>query len=61
MHHFAAQIKNDDRFKNIPIIFNSSICDKLSEEKGKEIGAEAYLVKFDAGLFYDEISRILSK
>ncbi|PAV00935.1 chemotaxis protein CheV [Helicobacter sp. TUL] len=59
--HFAAQIKNDDRFKNIPIIFNSSICDKLSEEKGKEIGAEAYLVKFDAGLFYDEISRILSK
>lgn len=59
--HFAAQVKNDDRFKNIPIIFNSSICDKLSEEKGKEIGAEAYLVKFDAGLFYDEISRILSK
>ncbi|WP_394955165.1 chemotaxis protein CheW [uncultured Helicobacter sp.] len=59
--HFAAQIKQDERFRNIPIIFNSSICDKLSEEKGKEIGAEAYLVKFDAGLFYDEISRILSK
>ncbi|MGI0406881.1 chemotaxis protein CheW [Helicobacter himalayensis] len=59
--HFAAQIKQDERFSGIPIIFNSSICDKLSEEKGKELGADAYLVKFDAGLFYDEISRILLK
>ncbi|RDU61077.1 chemotaxis protein CheV [Helicobacter marmotae] len=59
--HFAAQVKNDARFSNIPLIFNSSISDKFSATKGKEIGAEAYLVKFDAKLFYDEISRILSK
>ena len=59
--HFAAQVKQDERFKDIPIMFNSSICDNLSEEKSKEIGAEAYLIKFDTGLFYDEISRILSK
>lgn len=59
--HFAAKVKNDERFNKIPLIFNSSISDKLSATKGKEIGAEAYLVKFDAKLFYDEISRILSK
>ncbi|WP_334090908.1 chemotaxis protein [Helicobacter typhlonius] len=59
--HFAAQVKNDARFSNIPLLFNSSISDKVSANKGKEIGAEAYLVKFDAKLFYDEISRILSK
>lgn len=59
--HFAAQVKNDARFNKIPIIFNSSISDKFSSTKGKEIGAETYLVKFDAKLFYDEITRILSK
>ena len=59
--HFAAQVKNDARFNKIPLIFNSSISDKFSASKGKEIGAEAYLVKFDAKLFYDEITRILSK
>lgn len=59
--HFAAQVKNDSRFNKIPLIFNSSISDKFSATKGKEIGAEAYLVKFDAKLFCDEISRILTK
>ncbi|MCI6217853.1 MAG: chemotaxis protein CheW [Helicobacter sp.] len=57
--HFATQIKQDVRFSHIPIIFNSSICDNLSEEKSKQIGANAYLVKFDPNVFYDEISRIL--
>lgn len=59
--HFAAQVKNDARFSQIPIIFNSSISDKISAQKGEKLGAEAYLVKFDAKLFYDEITRILSK
>ncbi|MCX2716191.1 chemotaxis protein [Helicobacter sp. MIT 21-1697] len=59
--HFAAQVKNDARFNKIPLIFNSSISNNLSAAKGKEIGAEAYLVKFDAKVFYDEITRILSK
>lgn len=59
--HFAAQVKDDARFSKIPLLFNSSISDKISAEKGKKIGAEAYLVKFDPKLFYDEISKILSK
>ena len=57
--HFAANVKSDGRFDHIPIIFNSSISDHFSEGRGKEAGAEAYLVKFDASLFYDEVARVV--
>lgn len=57
--HFAAKVKADDRFKTIPIVFNSSISDHFSEIRGKEAGAEAYLVKFDGSKFYDEIARVV--
>jgi len=57
--HFAAKVKEDPRFKMIPIVFNSSISDHFSEIRGKEAGAEAYLVKFDANVFYDEVARVV--
>ncbi|MDY0116304.1 MAG: chemotaxis protein [Sulfurimonadaceae bacterium] len=57
--HFAATIKGDGRFNKIPIVFNSSISDHFSENRGKEAGGEAYLVKFKAREFYDEIARIV--
>ncbi|WP_415396454.1 chemotaxis protein [Sulfurimonas sp. CS5] len=57
--HFAANVKEDGRFNNIPIVFNSSISDHFSESRGKEAGAEAYLVKFEASLFYDEVARVV--
>jgi len=57
--HFAANVKEDSRFKDIPIVFNSSISDHFSELRGKEAGGEAYLVKFDASTFYDEVARIV--
>ena len=57
--HFAANVKEDGRFKNVPIVFNSSISDHFSEMRGKEAGAEAYLVKFEASTFYDEVSRVV--
>ena len=57
--HFAANVKEDKRFANIPIVFNSSISDHFSEIRGKEAGAEAYLVKFEASTFYDEVSRVV--
>jgi len=58
--HFAANVKEDPRFKRIPIVFNSSISDHFSEMRGKEAGGEAYLVKFDAHTFYDEVARIVN-
>ncbi|MBU0632097.1 chemotaxis protein CheV [bacterium] len=57
--HFAANVKEDGRFKDIPIVFNSSISDHFSEMRGKDAGAEAYLVKFDANLFYGEVARVV--
>jgi two-component system chemotaxis response regulator CheV len=57
--HFAANAKEDSRFKNIPIVFNSSISNHFSEIRGIEAGGEAYLVKFQGGEFYDEVSRIV--
>ncbi len=57
--HFAANTKSDGRFNNIPIVFNSSISDSFSEGRGKEAGGEAYLVKFDANAFYDEVARVV--
>ena len=57
--HFAANVKEDDRFTEIPIVFNSSISDHFSELRGKEAGGEAYLTKFDASVFYKEISKVI--
>jgi two-component system chemotaxis response regulator CheV len=58
--HFAAKVKEDDRLKNLPIVFNSSISDHFSEGRGEEAGGEAYLVKFQASSFYDEVSRVVN-
>ncbi len=59
--HFAATVKDDPRFSKIPIIFSSSISDQFTNEKSVEAGGEAYLVKFDANVFYKEVSRVLEK
>jgi len=57
--HFAANVKDDGRFNEIPIVFNSSISDHFSEMRGKEAGAEGYLVKFQGSQFYDEVARVV--
>jgi two-component system chemotaxis response regulator CheV len=57
--HFAANVKEDGRFTDIPIVFNSSISDHFSEERGVKAGGEAYLVKFKASSFYKEVARIV--
>ena len=57
--HFAANVKDDERFKNIPIVFNSSISDHFSEGRGIKAGGEAYLVKFEASSFYNEVARVV--
>ncbi len=57
--HFASNIKKDPRFKNIPLIFNSSISDHFSDIRGKDAGADAYLTKFDASVFYDAVANAI--
>lgn len=57
--HFAANVKENVKFNEIPIVFNSSISDHFSENRGVEAGGEAYLVKFKASSFYNEVARIV--
>jgi two-component system chemotaxis response regulator CheV len=57
--HFATNVKDDGRFNNIPIVFNSSISYHFSEGRGIEAGGEAYLVKFEASSFYNEVARVV--
>ncbi len=59
--HFAAQLKDDKKFRDIPVVFNSSISNSYSETKGKEAGGEGYLVKFDANRFIPEIAKVIRK
>jgi len=58
-YHMAARIHEDPRFKDIPLIFSSSISDAFSDIRGKEVGAEGYLVKFDTNRFYSKIAEVL--
>lgn len=59
--HFASNFKKDPRFKDIPLVFNSSISDHFSDIRGKEAGADAYLTKFNAGEFYTKVAQAINK
>ena len=58
-YHMAAKIHEDKRFSEIPLIFSSSISDAFSDIRGKEVGAEGYLVKFDPNKFYEKIKEVV--
>ena len=60
-YHMAAKIHSDDRFKDVPLVFSSSISDAFSDIRGKAVGAEGYLVKFDSNKFYQQIADVLNK
>ena len=56
---FAAKIKDDPRFNGIPLIFNSSLSNEFNNLKCNEVGGESFLTKFDANVFYKEVSRVI--
>ncbi len=58
--HFAASVKDDKRFDDIPIIFNSSLSNEFTELQGKDVGAEGYLTKFNATQLYNEVARVVN-
>lgn len=58
--HFAAMLKDDARFSNIPILFNSSLSSEISQNQGAEVGGEGYLTKFNATQLYNEVIRVIN-
>jgi len=45
---FVRKVKEDPRFKALPVIINSSLSDQATIAKSKLVNADAHLVKFDA-------------
>lgn len=51
------KIKDDARFKEIPVILHSSLSGQANTEKGKQVGCDHYVVKFDPELLFRAISQ----
>ncbi|MEO6354930.1 MAG: chemotaxis protein [Oxalobacteraceae bacterium] len=55
------KIKQDARFKSIPVIIHSSLTGTTNEEHVKSVGADAYVAKFVAEELAATIRRVLAK
>jgi len=51
------KIKDDARFKEIPVILHSSLSGEANTEKGKQVGCDHYVVKFDPELLFQAINQ----
>ena len=54
-------IKQDERFKSIPVVIHSSLTGVTNEAHVKSVGADAYVAKFVAEELGDAIRKVLSK
>jgi two-component system, chemotaxis family, chemotaxis protein CheV len=50
-------IKNDARFRGIPVVIHSSLSGTTNEQHGKSVGADGYVAKFKA----DELAAAIEK
>ncbi|MGC8806227.1 MAG: chemotaxis protein [Thiomonas sp.] len=50
-------IKQDERFKNIPVVIHSSLSGTANEDHARSVGADAYVAKFVA----DELAQTIRK
>jgi len=55
------KIKNDDRFKFLPVVIHSSLSGATNEDHIKTVGADAYVAKFVAEELAATIRSVLSK
>ncbi|HEY0846228.1 MAG TPA: chemotaxis protein [Noviherbaspirillum sp.] len=54
-------IKQDDRFKSIPVVIHSSLSGAANEDHVKGVGADAYIAKFHAEDLASTIRQVLAK
>jgi len=54
-------IKNDERFKGIPVIMHSSLSAEANMSLGKGVGADAYVAKFEPRELSNKLAEMLSK
>jgi two-component system chemotaxis response regulator CheV len=54
-------IKQDPRFKSIPVVIHSSLTGTTNENHVRSVGADAYVGKFSPRALADTIRKVLSK
>ena len=54
-------IKQDGRFRGLPVVIHSSLTGKTNESHVKSVGADAYIAKFQAEELAATIRRVLAK
>lgn len=54
-------IKQDERFKSIPVVIHSSLSGAANEDHVKGVGADAYIAKFHAEDLASTIRQVLAK
>jgi len=60
-YEFIENVRNSEVYRNVPIIILSSERGEESKERGKEVGANAYIEKpFDAKKIKYEVSKFIS-
>jgi two-component system chemotaxis response regulator CheV len=59
--HFTSNVRSNEKYEDIPIIFNSSISDHFSDIRGEEVGADGYITKFKTDTFHDIIMKAITK
>ena len=53
----TSNIKQDERFRNIPVVIHSSLSGSANEDHARSVGADAYVAKFVA----DELAQTIRK
>mgnify|MGYP003503379288 FL=1 len=53
------KLKNDHRFKSIPVVIHSSLTGEANENHVKSSGADAYVAKFSAEDFTETIRKVI--
>ncbi len=56
----ARNIKQDPRFRRLPVIIHSSLTGTTNEEHVKRVGADAYVAKFEASELAAAIHKVLT-
>ncbi len=54
------QIKQDERFKNIPVVIHSSLSGSANEDHARSVGADAYVAKFVAEELAQTIRKVIA-
>lgn len=55
------EVKADPTLKALPVLMHSSMSGKENVRKGKEAGADDYIVKFDPEAFVSIVEKVLQK